>query len=168
MPDDSCTPSSFSRWEMAVDIEGGEMWTGSDASVILPHSPAAMKYSSWRRIYRITPATNACCSIQWGTCLSAGLVGQRGGEGKRRPPARNAKLPSSCFPQVTDCLTSVRPSRHSVRDIRIQLRCRGHRTPRGRPSGNSCLTRREGRSRDWRSCRRVEGWPGPGPPLRQA
>src|ERR1700758_3438247 len=49
----SWTPNSFSRKEIAVEIEGWEMWMRSAANVMLSVSPAAMKYSSWRSEYRI-------------------------------------------------------------------------------------------------------------------
>src|SRR6188474_2219030 len=49
----SCTPSSLSRLEMAVEIDGCEMLMRSEASVIEPVSPAATKYSSWRKVKRI-------------------------------------------------------------------------------------------------------------------
>ena len=38
--------SSRSRCEIAVEIEGWEMWIRSEARVMLPVSPAAMKYSN--------------------------------------------------------------------------------------------------------------------------
>src|SRR4051812_27623376 len=57
----SCTPSSVSRLEMAVEIDGCEMLMRSEARVIEPVSPAATKYSSWRKVKRmISPATVRC------------------------------------------------------------------------------------------------------------
>src|SRR5690349_18295716 len=35
---------------MAVEIDGCEMFACSEASVMLPVSPAAMKYSRWRNV----------------------------------------------------------------------------------------------------------------------
>src|SRR4051794_10177035 len=52
----SSTPSSVSRLEMAVEIEGCEILMRSDASVMLPVSPAATKYSSWRKVKRMVLA----------------------------------------------------------------------------------------------------------------
>src|SRR5579871_2619919 len=46
----SWIPSSCSRCEMAVEMEGWEIFARSEASVMLPVSPAAMKYSSWRSV----------------------------------------------------------------------------------------------------------------------
>jgi hypothetical protein len=39
----NCTPNSCSSWVIAAEIEGCEMCTRSEASVMLPASPAATK-----------------------------------------------------------------------------------------------------------------------------
>src|SRR5229473_371031 len=47
----SCVSSSSSRWAIAVDIDGWDILTRSDARVMLPVSAVAMKYSIWRSVY---------------------------------------------------------------------------------------------------------------------
>jgi hypothetical protein len=49
----SCTPSSCSRLEIAVEMDGWDMFTRSDARVMLPVSAVAMKYSSCLNVKRI-------------------------------------------------------------------------------------------------------------------
>src|SRR6266478_2436091 len=47
----SWVPSSSSRCAIAVEIEGCDILTRSEARVMLPVSAVAIKYSIWRSVY---------------------------------------------------------------------------------------------------------------------